>query len=67
MMLRVGGFTMLTLILSCIKAMGAPLPIWLVVLPCVVDLCLAGVVLLLALVAICVSPRGHYRFFARRS
>lgn len=67
MTLRVGGFTMLTLILACIKAMGAPLPIWLVVLPCVVDLCLVGVALLLALVAVGISPRGHYRFFARRS
>jgi hypothetical protein len=49
--MRLGSLTMLTLILALVKAMGAPLPVWLVVLPMLVDLFFSALLVLMVLVA----------------
>lgn len=52
---------MLTLVLALIKAMGAPLPVWLVVLPMLVDLFFSAVLVLFILVAAFLFGEGSLR------
>lgn len=52
---------MLTLVLALIKAMGAPLPVWLVVLPMLVDLFFAAVMVLFIVLAAFLFGEGSLR------
>lgn len=53
---------MLTAILLALKALGAPLPLWVAVLPALIDLGLVVLLLLLFILACFVyGGRGSYR------
>lgn len=56
---------MLTGLLGLVKALGAPLPLWVVVLPALIDLVLGVVMILfvcLAMLFFYVADKDSYRF-----
>ena len=64
MTLKYGRFTLLSVFLGILKALGAPLPMWVVVLPVIVDLILVALLVLFlgsVFLFFWLAERGGYR------